>query len=499
MKSLEAPKEIQNILAALQKAGFEAYAVGGCARDLLMGRSPADWDITTNAMPEQIQKIFPDNFCENKFGTVSVITQSQEASLKNIEITPFRIEAEYSDRRHPDQVKWAKTLEEDLSRRDFTVNAIALRMQNSEFIMQNVSAKEKYEIIDPFEGQKDLKNKVIRAVGDPQKRFNEDALRLMRAVRFASILGFKIEAKTQKAILENAGLLKFVSQERIRDELVKIIMSDRASFGIEAMRELGLLQYVIPELLQGYKVGQNKHHVFDCYEHALKSLEYAAKKGFNKYVRIASLLHDIGKPATKRGNGRDSTFYGHEVVGARMAKKILERLKFSNKDIEKITLLARYHLFYYNAGEVTDSSVRRLMRNAGKENMEDLLYLRQADRIGSGCPKAEPYKLRHLKYVIDKVSQDPISAKMLEIDGSDIMRILNIDPGRKIGQILDIALDKVLSVPELNSKAELEKMVKELDSLPLPELERLAKIAKENIGEVAEKRDENNKSKYWVK
>ncbi|MFC1629733.1 CCA tRNA nucleotidyltransferase [Patescibacteria group bacterium] len=486
---MKTPKEVQLVIEKLKKKKFEAYIVGGCVRDLLLGIEPKDWDATTNASPEEIGKIFPKNFADNKFGTITVLTGSKKESLKEVEITPYRIESKYSDKRHPDSVRFAKTIEEDLGRRDFTVNALAL-----------AEIKGETEIIDLFNGQEDLKNKIIRTVGKAEERFEEDALRMMRAVRFATTLGdgWQIEEKTAKAIKKNAPWLQAISKERIRDELSKIIMSERASGGIELLRELGLLKYIIPELEEGYGVAQNKHHTFEVYEHNILSLKYAAKKNFNKYVRIASLLHDVAKPRVKEGEGLDSTFYNHEIVGARMTIQILNRLKFSKKDIEKITKLVRYHLFYYNVDEVSESSVRRLVRNAGPENMEELLQVRMADRIGSGVPKAEPYKLRHLKYVIEKASQDPISVKKLKVKGDDVMKILDIKPGPKIGQILDVLLGYVLSDPKKNKKAFLEKEIKKLSKLPDKKLQELAKEAKKEREKIETKKDEMTKKKYWV-
>jgi len=485
------PKEVKTVVEKLAKAGFKAFIVGGCVRDILRKAKPKDWDIATNAKPEQIQKLFPKSFYENKFLTVTVQTQSKKEELKEIEITTYRSEAKYSDKRHPDQVKFARTIEEDLARRDFTVNAIALSLQGK-----------KQEIKDPFSGQNDIKLGLIRAVGDPEKRFSEDALRMMRAVRFFAVLNdsvkWQIEEKTAEAIKNNARLIKEISEERIRDEFMKIIMSEKAAQGIELLRELGLLKYIIPEIEEGCNIGQNKHHIYECYEHYLKSLDYAAKKNFNKYVRVAALFHDIGKPRSKRGNGQDSTFYSHEIIGARMTNQILNRLKFPKKDIEKIVRLVRHHLFYYNPEEVGESSVRRLVRETGPENMEELLQVRMSDRIGSGVPKAEPYKLRHLKYLIDKVSQDPISAKMLKINGKDIMDILKIASGPKVGQIIDILLSHVLLDPKKNKKEFLEKEAKKLGGLSEKELASLSQKAKKEREKIETKKDEMTKKKYWV-
>ena len=281
--------------------------------------------------------------------------------------------------------------------------------------------------------------------------------------------------------------------------MVKIIMADKAAEGIELLRELNLLKFILPELLENYGVGQNKHHIYDCYQHALKALEYAAKKKFNLQVRLAALFHDIAKPRVKVGQGKESTFYNHEMLGAKMAFQILNRLKFSKKDIEKIVKLIKYHMFYYNVDEVSESSVRRLVRNMGPENMEELLQLREADRIGSGVPKAEPYKLRHLKYIIDKVSKDPISVKMLKVNGKDVMDLLKIEPGPKIGQILDVLLGGVLDDPKKNTKAFLEKEVVALGALADKKLKDLAEKSKEEKSEVQDEENKKIKDKYWVK
>jgi len=486
------PEEVKFVIEKLKENNFEAYIVGGCVRDFLRGVEPEDWDVATNARPEEIQKIFPKSFYSNQFFTVTVQTGSENPRLKEIEITTYRKEAKYTDKRHPDEVKFAKTIEEDLARRDFTVNALAVEIAR----VQPVQLK----IIDLFGGQEDLENKIIRAVGKPEERFSEDSLRLMRAVRFSITLGenWKIEEKTAQAIKKNAAWLQAISKERIRDELIKIIMSERATEGIELLRKLDLLRYILPELEEGYQVSQNKHHIYECYDHYLRSLDYAAKKNFNKYVRLAALFHDIGKPRTKRGEGPDATFYGHEIVGAKMTAQILNRLKFPKKDIEKIAKLVRYHLFYYNVDEVSDSSVRRLVRQVGPESMEELLQVRMADRIGSGVPKAEPYKLRHLKYVIEKVNRDPISVKMLKVNGNDVMRILNVPPSPQVGQILDVLLGYVLETPEKNKKEFLEKETKKLGKLSDEELKNLAQKARKEREKLEMKRDEMTKKKYWV-
>lgn len=488
------PEHVFFCIESLNKAGFETYIVGGCTRDFLRGVSPADWDIATNAVPTETQKVFEKlkikTFYENDFGTVGVAFPRKDDTFEIVEITTYRSEATYSDSRHPDRVTWSKTIEEDLERRDFTVNAVAISLKN----------RSDYDILDLFDGKNDLKNKIIRAVGNPKERFSEDALRMMRAIRFETVLGkdWKIEEKTEKAIKENAELLEKISKERIKDELIKIINSPHAAKGIESLRQNGLLKYIIPELEQGVEVNQNKHHIYSCYRHNLESLNYAAEKSFNFYVKTAALLHDIGKPATKRGEGQTSTFYNHEIVGAQMTEKILNRLKFPKKDVMKVTALVRYHLFYYNVDEVGESSVRRLIKNIGLENVEDLLQLRMADRIGSGCPKAEPYKLRHLKYMIEKVSKDPISVKMLKINGKEIMDSLKILPSPKVGQLLDVLLEEVLKEPKNNDTKYLKQKLGELSKLSDKELGELARKAKEEKTRAVEEENKTTKEKYWV-
>jgi len=384
-------KEVSEVLSELEHNNFKAYLVGGCVRDLFLEREPKDWDVTTDAKPEEIQKIFPESVYENKFGTVGVKTGSEDQKLALIEVTTFRVEAAYTDKRHPDKIQFAQTVEEDLSRRDFTVNAMALNLKD--------------ELVDPFHGEADLKNKLVRAVGNPEERFGEDALRLMRAVRFAAELGFQIEGETIGAIKSSSKLLEFIAKERVRDELVKIVMSsiNGPAWGISMLENLNLLQYIIPELREGIDVGQNKHHIYTVWEHNLRALDYSAKKNYSLEVRLASLLHDVGKPRVKEGDGPDSTFHAHEVVGAKMTLKIMDRLRFSKNLIEKVAHLVRHHLFYYNVGEVSEAGVRRFLKRVGPEYVDDLIKVREADRIGSGVPKAVPYKLRHFLFMMEKV------------------------------------------------------------------------------------------------
>lgn len=527
------PQPVIDTLRSLTEAGFEAHIVGGCVRDLLIAREPKDWDIATNAIPQEVQTLFPDSFYENDFGTVGVKTTpflstgSPEREHDIIEVTTYRIESTYTDRRRPDAVAFAKTLKEDLSRRDFTVNAIAAAIvtsnQKSVTRKNNDLADSSYPlpvtsyalrqegvdliISDPFEGKKDLESKTIRAVGNPEERFNEDALRMIRAIRIFSELSestshhpkttekkdWVIEEKTLAAIKKCSSLITHVSMERIRDEFSRIILSPHPKGGIELLQSTGLLHHIIPELEEGIGVGQNLHHIYTVWEHNLRALETCPSKKLP--VRIAALLHDVGKPKTKRGDGYRSTFYNHDHVGARMTRTILTRLRYPKDMIEKSTLLVDNHLFYYNVGEVSEASVRRLVRKVGLENMPDLMDIRIGDRLGSGTPKAKPYKLRHLEYMIDKVSKDPVSVKMLALKGDALMEELGIPPGPKIGAILDVLLAEVIEDPKLNTK---ETLLSHGKSLIHHDLEKLRELAKEKIDEKREEDDQNIKKTHWV-
>ncbi len=473
------------------KNGYEAYLVGGCVRDILRGTEPKDYDIATDARPEEILKLFPDSKYENEFGTVLVKTGSEEEALKVVEATTFRIEGKYADYRHPEEVKFAKTIEEDLGRRDFTVNAMALNLKILNFKLET-------DLVDPYGGKNDLKYKIIRAVGKPEKRFSEDALRLMRAVRFAMELNFVIEKETLLALKRHAALLAEIAEERIRDELVKIIMTPMAADGIFLLEETGLLEHVIPELREGIGCAQNKHHVYEVFEHNVRALEYAAQKNYSLEIRLAALLHDVGKPRAKRGVGENATFYNHEMVGARMAKEVMRRLKFPHMATEKVRHLVRYHMFYYNVDEVSASGVRRFIARVGVENIDDILKVREADRIGSKVPKAFPYKLRHLLFMIEKVRHDPVHPKMLALNGDDVMRLLDIPAGPKVGQVLFILLEEVLDNPKRNDKEYLEKRVKELSAFSDEELQKLTKKAKERSREEEEMIEGEMKKKHRV-
>ncbi|MEK7114585.1 MAG: HD domain-containing protein, partial [Patescibacteria group bacterium] len=312
-------------------------------------------------------------------------------------------------------------------------------------------------------------------------------------------LDFSIEEKTGEAVKKQAGLLEMIAKERIRDEFIKILMAEKAAMGIQMLEDFGLLRYIAPELRDGIGVGQNKHHIYTVWEHNLRALDYAAKKKYSLGIRLAALLHDIGKPATKAGEGSDCTFYNHEIVSAKIAVRILNRLHFPKDLAEKIIHLVRYHLFYYNVGEVSEAGVRRFLARVGPENVGDFIKIREADRIGSGVPKAVPYKLRHLLFMIEKVKQDPISPKMLKVNGEDVMKILDIQPGQRIGWILSILLDEVIDEPEKNNKKDLEFRIKNLGKLSDAELEKLSQSSRKKKEEFESGIEEEMKRKYYVK
>ncbi|MBI4224763.1 MAG: HD domain-containing protein [Candidatus Sungbacteria bacterium] len=492
---LNIPEEVRRVVAVLQEAGYEAYPVGGCTRDLLLGVAPKDWDVATSAKPEEILRLFPESFYENAFLTVTVKTGSDDPAVSEIEVTTFRAEGTYTDKRHPDEVRYAATLEEDLSRRDFTMNALAL---------SEVEGVAKFEIIDPFGGQEDIKKKIIRAVGDPDKRFNEDALRMLRAVRFSVQLGFGIEPATTEAIKRNAGALDFIAKERIRDELLKIFATPAARSGIELLHELDLLKHIMPELEEG--IGMvNRPKILTIWEHNLKALEYGAKTGYPPLICLAALLHDVAKPATRgpiNTKNDEWTFYGHDVIGAKMATRILERLHFPRHNIEKIATLIRWHLFKYDPDEgITDSSIRRLIRHVGADNMDDLVRLRICDRMGMGVPKALPYRLRHFQFRVEKIlrEEEVPTPKKLKVKGEDIMDILGISPGPKIGAVLEVLLQEVIDDPEKNEREYLLGRVKSLAALSEKELADIASAAESKIELSEDERIGAIKGKYWVK
>lgn len=469
------PKEASSVAEGLRTAGFEAYLVGGCVRDLLLKRTPKDWDIATNATPAQIQEVFPDSFYENDFGTVGVKRETEDPTLRVIEVTPYRTESQYSDKRRPDAVEFGQSLEEDLARRDFTINAIALD-------------ESKGQVIDPYEGIKDIKDKVLRTVRNPEERFEEDALRLMRAVRLVAELGFALDNETAVAIQKKAGNLRHVSRERIRDEFCRILLSDQPMMALVLAQRLGLLEHIAPDLIRGIGVEQNQAHSYDVFEHNLRSLQHAADKGWDLNARLSALFHDVSKPETRRRSNEknDWTFHGHEVVGGRVVRKILEDLRFSRETIEKVSKLVRWHMFFSDPEQITLSAVRRMIRNVGEENIHDLLNLRICDRIGTGRPKEQPFRFRKYKAMVDQALRDPISVGMLKTDGNRLIKEFHVQPGPSIGHVLNALLEEVLEDPKRNSEEYLDSRTKELLELPFEELVKLGEAGRKAREEAEE-------------
>ena len=426
--TFQLPDEVISILQKLKAAGFDGFVVGGAVRDLLTGRPVDDWDFTTSAIPEEIQKVFPGSFYDNKFGTVGI---PRDGNV--FEVTTFRTEQGYSDKRRPDKVEWGKSLEEDLSRRDFTVNAMAL---------------DETEIIDPFGGQKDLKNKLIRAVGDPTERFSEDALRMMRAIRLGAELGFGIEDETLEAIKKNKDLIEQISWERIRDEFLKIIASNFPAEGVKLLHSTGLLAIILPELVKGAGVPQGGHHIYDVFTHGLESLRFCPSRDL--WVRLATLLHDVGKPDTMVVRDGKPTFYNHEVIGARIVKGIADRLRLPREQKDFLWKMVRWHMFAYNP-EMTDCAIRRFMRRVGKEDIPKMMELRVGDRKGGGS-KETSWRLEELKSRIAGLMNDPLTVADLKIDGFDVMKALDVKPGPVIGKVLDFLFEEVLEDPAKNNR-----------------------------------------------
>ena len=490
MKTITAskiPQEIHNITETLEKGGFESYLVGGCVRDILLNRTPKDWDITTDANPEQIQELFEETFYENNYGTVGVVNETENKSLKVVEITPYRLETTYSDSRRPDSVKFSQNLEDDLKRRDFTINSIAY----------NIS---KTKLVDPYNGQADIKSKSIMAVGDPLERFKEDALRILRAVRLSAELNFTIEPKTADAIVESASKLEKIAKERIRDEFLRILTSDNPMHAIIISLKLKLLPYIAPDLERGIGIEQNQAHTFDVFEHLIRTMQHGADMKWSIDIRLAGLYHDISKPETRRWSKEknDWSFHGHEVVGARVAKRAFQDLKLPKKQIDKLVKLVRWHMFFSDPDKISLSAVRRMIRNVGEENIWDLLNLRICDRIGSGRPKAQPFRFRKYKSMVEEALRDPTSVGMLKINGGDIMNILNEKPGPKLGHILHALLEEVLDDPKKNTKTYLEKRVNELNELPKETLKAHGEQGRRKREEFEEEAVKEIRKKYWV-
>jgi tRNA nucleotidyltransferase (CCA-adding enzyme) len=503
------PKEVSYVTDTLEQSGFEAYLVGGCVRDLLMDKEPKDWDITTSAKPEQIIALFEKTVYENTFGTVAVMVPSfdhaqdvsRETSAQGVnhetleymtvEVTPFRLEAKYSDLRHPDEVKFSDKLEDDLKRRDFTVNAMSYRKVGNG-----------HGLTDIFGGLKDIQNKVLRTVGDPDERFGEDALRMLRAVRFSVQLDFSVSHETSESILKNSDLIKKISAERIHDEFVKIINSKNPSGGMVMLEKFGLLKHIIPELSEGIGCIQSGEHIYDVWEHGLRALQHAADKDWPLNIRLSALFHDIGKPRSRREEGRPGkkqyTFYGHEVIGARMTKKIMERLKFPRKEIELAEKLVRHHMFFSDTELITLSAVRRIITKIGTENIWLLMNVRECDRVGTN-KKETSYRLRKYHAMIEEALRDPISVGQLKINGEFMMKELGINPGPRMGWMLNALLEEVLDDPTKNTVERLSDLVKALNMLGDGELKALGDRGKEKKEELEEKEVAKLHKKHGVR
>jgi poly(A) polymerase/tRNA nucleotidyltransferase (CCA-adding enzyme) len=483
------PPEVSRVTETLETAGFEAFLVGGCVRDLILGKKPKDWDVTTNATPEEIIALFPHTFYENTFGTVGIVSdETEEETLKTIEVTPYRLESEYSDNRRPDTVTFSKNLNDDLKRRDFTINALAYSVSQG-------------QIVDEFKGQEDITTQTIQTVGDATLRLTEDALRIMRAVRFHVELGFLISHETEQAILEHGYLLEKISRERIRDEFTKILMSPKPMDGLLMLKKLNLLQYIVPELEKTIGVEQNRAHSYDVWEHLLRSIQTAADKNWPLDIRLTALFHDISKPETRRwGKEQDTwTFYGHEVVGSRVTRKILNDLRYPNKLIDKVVTMVRWHMFFSDTEQISLSAVRRMIVNVGRENIWDLMNVRICDRIGTGRPKEDPYRLRKYHAMIEEALRDPITVGMLKIDGKRLIEVTQSRPGPKIGYTLHALLEEVLEDPTKNTAEYLENRSIELYNLEESELKKLGEQGKQIKEEVDQQEISQIRKSHKVK
>lgn len=449
------PQSAQTVIGTLVSAGFEAYAVGGSVRDLLMGLPTNGWDFTTNAVPEDILRLFPDSFYDNQFGTVGIKIRKDQlpdgtpAEVDDIyEITTYRSEEGYKDHRHPDTIIWGKTLEQDLSRRDFTVNAIAF---------------DGTHLIDPYDGQTDIRNKLIRTVGTAKDRFAEDALRMLRAVRFAARFGFTIEEHTHEAIKAHADTITRISAERIRDEFLKTVAAPHAADAMIVLKNLGLMHFILPELETAFATPQKspkRHHIYDVGTHSVMALKHCPSD--DPIVRLATLIHDLGKPPTFRQMPDGViTFYNHEVVGAKIAKAVSARLRLSRKQGELLYTLVRWHQFSVDERQ-TDSALRRFIRRVGKEHLSKILALRIGDRLGGGASETS-WRLELYKKRLEEVQRQPFTVSDLQIDGHDVMNILSVKPGPIIGTMLDALFAEVEAGTLPNEREALLARMKELE------------------------------------
>ena len=431
------PEQVNSILETIQGAGYEAYVVGGCVRDALLGREPHDWDITTSALPGQVKKLFPRTIDTGlKHGTVTVM-----CGAVGYEVTTFRVDGVYEDGRHPKEVTFTPSLEEDLKRRDFTINAMAYDGRGG--------------LIDLFGGQKDLERGLIRAVGDPAQRFSEDALRIMRAVRFSAQLGYEIEEATLKAASDLAPNLRKISAERIREELEKTLMSDRPDL-LRTAWKAGITKEFLPEFDRCMETEQNNpHHCYTVGEHILKGVSLVRK---DRVLRLSMLLHDIGKPACRTTDAKGiDHFYGHADVGHEMARSILKRLKYDNATIRQVLPLVKWHDMQVR---LTEPAVRRAVVKIGEDLFPLFLEVKQADMLAQSTFQREEKQeiLDTLGGLYSRIIErgDCLNLKDLAVKGSDLIA-LGVRPGKEMGTILAQMLEDVLNVPEHNNKEYLVK------------------------------------------
>ncbi len=436
------PEAVKHIIQTIEKAGFEAYAVGGCIRDSILNREPNDWDITTSATPDEVKKLFRHTVDTGlQHGTVTVLIKKE-----CFEVTTYRIDGEYEDGRHPKEVNFTSQLSEDLRRRDFTINAMAYN--------------ETQGLVDLFDGQKDLEAGVIRCVGDPNERFEEDALRIMRAVRFSAQLGYEIEEKTAEAIKKLAPTLERISVERIQVELVKLLISPHPEY-ILKMYEMGMTKVFLPEFDIMMETPQNNpHHLYSVGLHTVKALQLTPA---DRMIRLVVLLHDIAKPATRTTDERGiDHFNGHPNLGSEMAKKILRRLRFDNDTIERVSILVLYH-DYGNVVNATPAFTRRLIHKVHIENFADLLAVKYADVLAQSTfdRDAKLEKLDALKANYEEVLEKNmcVQIKDLDIAGADLIKA-GMAPGKELGNALQRLLEIIIEEPEKNKKEILMEYIK---------------------------------------
>ncbi|HET7700997.1 MAG TPA: HD domain-containing protein [Candidatus Limnocylindria bacterium] len=439
---LTLPADVEKVVDRLLDAGHDAYVVGGSVRDALRGVDPHDWDVTTEATPDQIQKVFRSSLYNNRFGTVVVRMGGHE-----IEVTTYRVETEYSDHRRPDAVAFTTSLHEDLARRDFTMNAMAWRPPRG---------GAPGELVDPFGGRGDLDARLLRAVGEPDERFREDALRMLRAVRFATLLDLRIEPRTADAIRRNAPLTAALSGERIQQELVKMLGAARPSIALQMLSDTGVLAAICPELEDCKHTPQEKAAAENVFEHSLATVDATPQDDL--VLRLAGLLHDIGKPETFA----DGHFHQHEFVGEAKARTILRRWRFDKETIAEVSHLIRHHMFWYQT-DWTGSAVRRFIRKVGLENIPALFALRRADNIGSGARSPRMYALDALwQRVQEEIhAANAFSLRDLKIDGNDLKNELGMAPGPAMGRVLNALFERVLDDPALNTRERLLELARE--------------------------------------